>query len=169
VSEGPFTRRWVEEHLILKEDKAVPPDDGGYDQIVAGLNRAFACEMLKNERPSSHPSMLSPAQALQALGFRLGVPGGWSHGVKKERRWRPGGWSHGDAAFKKQRRWYDHVLALAEVMLTELKRVNPKPDLVDIGYSKDGPIVRALVDAIPVITGEHPRRPGVAKRLERLK
>jgi hypothetical protein len=151
MSEGPFTRKWVEEHLILKEANAVPPDDDGYARIVAGLNRAFACEMLKNEneRPSSHPSVLSPARA---LGFRLGVPGGWSHG---------------DTAFQKQRRWHDHVLALAEAMLTELKRVNPNPDLVDIGYSKDGPIVRALADAIPIITGEHPRRSGIAKKLER--
>jgi hypothetical protein len=147
VSEGAFTGKWVEEHLILKEGKAISPDSDGYDRIAAELNRAFACEMLKNERPSSHPSVLSPAQA---LGFHLGVPGGWSHG---------------DAAFKKQRRWHDHVLAPAEVMRTELYRVNPPT--VDIGYSKDGPIVGALVDAIPIITGEHPSRDAIAKKLER--
>jgi hypothetical protein len=50
-------------------------------------------------------------------------------------------------------------------MQNELKRVNPPT--VDIGYSADGPIVRALIDAISVITGEHPRPKTVAKRLER--
>jgi hypothetical protein len=147
VTEGPFTWEWVEKHLILKEVKAESPDRDGYERIAAEFNRAFAREMLKNERPSTHPSVLSPAQA---LGFHLGVPGGWSHG---------------DAAFKKQRRWHDHVWAMAEAMKAELERVNPPT--VDIGYSKDGPIVRALVDAIPIITGEHPGRDAIAKKLER--
>ena len=45
--------------------------------------------------------------------------------------------------------------------------------ILDVASRSDGATthvrVRALVDAIPIITGEHPRRPGVAKRLERLK
>jgi hypothetical protein len=149
MTEGPFTRKWVEEHLILKEIKAESPDCDGYDRIVAEFNLAFTRETLKNERPSSHPSVLSPAQA---LGFQLGVPGGWSHG---------------DVAFKKQRRWHDHVWAMAEAMRVELERVQTDPN-VDIGYSEDGPIVRALEDAIPIITGEHPSsRSAIAKKLER--
>jgi hypothetical protein len=147
VSGGPFTGKWVEEHLILKEANAKSPDHDGHERIAAGFNRAFACEMLKNERPQSQ--VLSPTRA---LGFHLGVSGGWSHG---------------DAAFKKQRRWHDHVLDLAEAMLVVLKHVNELYVDIDIGYSKDGPIVRVLVDAIPIITGEHPSPDAIAKKLER--
>jgi hypothetical protein len=143
-----FSWTWVREHLVIRESKAINPDRDGYERIAAVLNRAFAREMLKNERPSSHPSVLLPAQA---LGFHLGVPGGWSHG---------------DAAFKKQRRWHDHVWAMAEAMKVELELVNGF-SYVDVGYSKDGPIVRALVDVIPIITGEHPGRDAIAKKLER--
>jgi hypothetical protein len=150
----PFTWKWVEEHLVLKEGKAESPDRDGCDQIAAELNRASAREMLKNEPP---PPALPLAQsaspiraAAQVLGFHMGVPGGWSHG---------------DVAFQKQRRWHDHVLALAEVTRTELERVNPPT--IDIGYSKDGPIVRMLAKAIPIITGEHPRPAAIAKKLGR--
>jgi hypothetical protein len=151
VSEGPFTWEWIEKRLIPKEAHANPPDPAGCALITAELNRAFAREMFENERlkNASHPSHPLVAVA-QVRGFHIGAPGGWSHG---------------DAAFRKQRRWHDHVPALAEVMRTELNRVNPPT--VDIGYSKDGPIVRALVEAVPLVTGEHPSRDAIAKKLER--
>jgi hypothetical protein len=140
VSEGPFTWEWVVEHLIPKERQAKGPDRDGCDRIAAKLNQAFACEMRKNEKLARrNPS-----------GFTIAVPGGWSHG---------------DTAFQKQRRWHAHVSALAVVMKTELGRVNPRA--VDIGYTKDGPIVRTLIAAIPIITGEHPRPTAIAQRLAR--
>ena len=148
--EEVFPPKCVEEHLILKEDKAVSPDRDGYDRIAKALKEAFTREMRKNEPPPPPP--LGQATPFQALGFHMGVL--------------PDGWSHGDEAFQKQRRWHAHVLPLAEVMRAELARVNGFSG-VDIGYSKDGPIVRALVDAIPIITGEHPHPAAIAKKLER--
>jgi hypothetical protein len=63
-------------------------------------------------------------------------------------------------------RWHDHVLAMAEVMRFEHDRVNGFPYVA--GYSKDGPVVRALADAIPIITGEHASRPAIARKLEQV-
>jgi hypothetical protein len=147
MSEGPFTWEWVAGHLILKERKAEGPDRAGCDRIAAKLNQAFACEMRKNEQPARR----------NPLGFTIAVPGRTA-AVR-------GGWSHADKAFQEQRRWHAYAPALAEVMKAELDRVNPHA--IDIGYSADGPIVRALVDAIPIITGEHPRPEAIAKRLKR--
>jgi hypothetical protein len=154
-----FPPKWVEEHLILKEDKAVSPDRDGYDRIAKALKEAFVCEMRKNEPPP-----LGRAAPFQVLGFHISVDG---RGVAGHRRLEgaPDGWSHGDEAFQKQRRWHAHVLTLAEVTRAELNRVNPPS--VDIGYSKDGPIVRMLVDAIPIITGEHPHPAAIAQKLKR--
>jgi hypothetical protein len=140
MSGGPFTWKWVREHLVCKESQAINLRGGGCRRVAAKLNKAFADEVCKNERLSHR----TPS------GFLVSVPGGWSHG---------------DTAFKKQRRWHAYAAALAEVMHTELSEVNPPT--VDIGFSKNGPIVRALVDAIQVISGEHPRPVAIAKKLKR--
>jgi hypothetical protein len=151
-----FGPEWVRKRLVPKEAHAKPPDSAGCDLIVAEIKKAFAREMLKNEQLKNasyavHPSQSHPRFAeYRARGLHIS----W-----------PKGWSHGDTAFQKQRRWHDHVVSLAEVMRAELGRVNPYA--VDIGYSKDGPIVRTLVDAIPIITGEHPSPAAIAKKLER--
>jgi hypothetical protein len=140
MTEGPFTRKWVAEHLIPRERLAAGPDRIGCDRIAAKLNQAFARETHKNERLARR----------NHLGLIIAVPGGWSHG---------------DKAFQRQRRWHTHAPTLAAVMKAELDRVNPPA--IDVGYSADGPIVRALVDAILTITGEHPRREAITKQLNR--
>jgi hypothetical protein len=156
MSEGPFTQEWVAKHMVPKERLAKPLDDVGCIRIATALNQAYAAEVLKNERLKKaayvpHPSNPQVAWA-QLRGFHIGAPGGWSHG---------------DEAFQKQRRWHSYAPDLARVAHTELSRVQTH-SLVDIGFSKDGPIARMLKDAAPIITGEHPSRSAIAKKLERL-
>jgi hypothetical protein len=142
-----FSWRWVREHLVLRESKAINPDRDGYERIAAVLNRIF---MLENE----------PCDSPHSLRIRFEV---------RERTRRDDTMIGHPRKISQQRpppRWHDHAWAMAEVMRVELERVNGF-SYVDVGYSKDGPIVRALEDVIPIITGEHPRRPAIAGKLEK--
>jgi len=159
---GLYSPKWVMKYLTPREPHTNGPDPAGCDRIIAAFKQAVEREMLKNEPPLPPPG--GQATPFQILGFHISVDGS---GIAGHRRIEgaPDGWSHGDEAFRKRHRWHAHVLPLAEVMQAELSRVNPVS--VKIGYSKDGPIVRALAKAIPLITGEYPSRAAIAKHLER--
>jgi hypothetical protein len=142
-----FSWRWVRAHLVLRESKAVNPDRDGYERIAAKLGRIF---MLENE-PCDLPHILRTRFDLRERTCRDGTKVGHPRKMISKQRLPP--------------RWHDHVLAMAKVMKAELTHVNGFS--VDIGYTKDGPIVRALVDVIPIITGEHPSRAAIAGKLEK--
>jgi hypothetical protein len=138
---GPFSWKWVREDLVFKERGAKGPHRGGCGRIAVELNRVF---MLVNE-PRDSPHLFRA----QAPRWDDTAAPGHPRQIPRRQRLPP--------------HWHDDVLAMAEVVRTEIERVNPYG--VDVGYSKDGPIVRLLVDAIPIITGEQPTRDAVAKKL----
>jgi hypothetical protein len=147
---GPFSWKWVREHLILKESKAISPRRGGCGRIAVELNRVF---VLVNESHDS-PHLLRVRFDIQERAREDGTATiGHPRKLDEKQRLPP--------------RWHDHVLSMGKVMWVELDRVNGF-SRVDVGYSKDGPIVRALADAIPIITGEQPGRAAVARKLEQV-
>jgi hypothetical protein len=70
--------------------------------------------------------------------------------------------THGASA----RRWAKYVLKMGEVTQAALNAVN-EGRTPPFRYSKDGPVVRLLVKAIPLITGETPTAGNVSQELYR--
>jgi hypothetical protein len=64
------------------------------------------------------------------------------------------------------RRWAEYVLAMGEVTKEVLNAANPGRT-PPFSFSKDGPVVRLLVKAIPLITGEQPTAANVSRELYR--
>jgi hypothetical protein len=60
-------------------------------------------------------------------------------------------------------RWHRFVRATAEIIQTELTQANFTP----VGLSDDGPVARAVVEVIYMITGEKPSGASVIRELRR--
>jgi hypothetical protein len=137
-----FTRGWVYKALDLKRGGDRYPRPRGLLRIAVTLNRINRSE--NSAGLSDWPYFL-----------RLPVNGrGQSRHVplpENKRRWR----------------WYGWALSAAEAVLKELQKANPGRKLDHYGYSKDGPVVKLVINAIKEITGEEPTPGAVAKELER--
>ena len=133
MSEGPFTGKWVRENLGRPKRGDERPDDVGCDRIAAEFNRTYVREKFVKTVDSPHIFWASRHARATAV----------VHPPDEERR-----------------RWAG-LLAMGEVTCNELNAANlgRKPPFA---YTKDGPVVNLLLEAIPLITGEHPTADAIA-------
>jgi hypothetical protein len=75
-------------------------------------------------------------------------------------------WARGTAAPTATKRWPEYVVPMAEVTQAMLTAAN-EGRVPPFGYSKDGPVVRLLVKALSLITGEQITAAAVSQDLYR--
>jgi hypothetical protein len=143
-SEEMFTGEWVQKSLSLVQSDKLPKL-ARCNQIAAEFNRAYGRENPIWYVPHTEwARSYSPSEGL----VRPGVP--------------PTARIHDATA----RRWAEYALAMGEVTQEVLNAANPGRT-PPFGFSKDGPVVRLLVKAIPLITGEQPTADNVSQVLYR--
>jgi hypothetical protein len=143
-SEDMFTGDWIQTNLSLVQTDKLPKLDR-CNRIAAEFNRAYGRENPIYYAPHTDwARSYSPSEGLVRPG---GPPTARIH----------------DAT---ARRWAEYVLAMGEVTQEVLNAANPGRT-PPFRYSKDGPVVRLLVKAIPLITGEHPTAGNVSRELYR--
>lgn len=134
MSAEPFTWEWVCKKLTRPRRGDKRPDAAGCDRIAAAFNHVYVQENFAPIWDSPVPFWASRASRSTALVHPFPAP---------------------------RRRWPGLVFDMGKVVCDELNAANPgrKPPFA---YTTTGPVVKILVEAIPIITRERPTAEAVA-------